>query len=261
MRVLTQNYNNGNLEMLEIPMITCKNGLLVETRASFVSLGTDRTIINIAKKSLLGKALSRPDWVKKVIDKIKTEGFMEAWRQSKARLDMPVPLGYSCSGIIREINNVEEDFRIGDRVACIGSGYASHSEWNVVPPNLCVKIPDNISYEDASYVAIGAIAMESIRLARIEFGYKVGIIGLGLLGQIAVQILKSAGCHVFGIDISENKCKIALQNGAEVVAVVGKDDPIKLAKEFSDYDGLDVVIILASVDSDEPLIQAADMCR
>ena len=261
MKIIAQNYSNGNLEMLEIPMITSRSGLLVETTASLVSVGTEKAMIDVAKKSLIGKALARPDWVKQVVDKVKTEGLMEAWRQSKARLDMPVPLGYSCAGIVREVNNTEDDFRVGDSVACSGSGYASHAEWNVVPPNLCVKIPDNVSFEDASYVALGGIAMEAVRLAEPEFGHKIGVIGLGLLGQLAVQILRTAGCHVVGIDISAQKCELALKHGAEAVAVTGKDDPVAIANDFSGHAGLDAVIILASVDSDEPLIQAAGMCR
>ncbi|HDZ01951.1 MAG TPA: oxidoreductase [Nitrospirae bacterium] len=261
MKIIAQNYSNGNLEMLEIPMITSRSGLLVETTASLVSVGTEKAMIDVAKKSLIGKALARPDWVRQVIDKVKTEGLMEAWRQSKARLDMPVPLGYSCAGIVREVNNTEDDFRVGDSVACSGSGYASHAEWNVVPPNLCVKIPDNVSFEDASYVALGGIAMEAVRLAEPEFGHKIGVIGLGLLGQLAVQILRTAGCHVVGIDISAQKCELALKHGAEAVAVTGKDDPVAIANDFSGHAGLDAVIILASVDSDEPLIQAAGMCR
>lgn len=261
MKLLAQNYRTGELEMLEVPMITAKNGLLVETRASLVSVGTEKAMIDVARKSLLGKALARPDWVKQVLDKVKTEGLKEAWRQSKARLEMPVPLGYSCAGIISEVNNVDEDFHIGDRVACSGSGYASHAEYNVVPPNLCVSIPQNVSFEEAAYVALGGIAMEAVRLAKTEFGYKVGIIGLGLLGQLTVQILKAAGCHVFASDISERKCELASQSGAESVALIGKNDPIAVSKEFSHGEGLDAVIIFASTDSNEPLVQAADMCR
>ena len=210
MKILAQNYGSGYLEMLEVPMVTAVKGLLVETRASLVSVGTEKAMIDVAKKSLLGKALARPDWVKQVVDKVRTEGLAEAWRQSKARLDTPVPLGYSSAGIVREVNGRDSGFRVGDRVACSGSGFASHAEWNMVPPNLCAKIPDNVSFEDASYVALGGIAMEAIRLARPEFGYRVGVIGLGLLGQLAVQILRAAGCHVFGVDVSEKKCDLAL---------------------------------------------------
>jgi predicted dehydrogenase/threonine dehydrogenase-like Zn-dependent dehydrogenase len=263
MKILAQNYKTGELEMLEVPMMTSIKGLLVKTMASLVSVGTEKAMIEVAQKSLLGKALARPDWVKQVIDKIKTEGLMEAWQQSQARLDTPVPLGYSCAGIVTNSGTdiSESGFSLGDRVACGGSGHASHAEYNVVLPNLCVKIPDNVSFEDASYVALGGIALEAVRLAKVELGYRVGVIGLGLLGQLAVQILRAAGCHVFGVDVVPERCDRAYRNGAETVALIGNTDPIAFAQEFSNFEGLDAVIIFASVDSDEPLLQAASMCR
>ena len=261
MKIIVQNYGNGMLEMLEVPMISAKDGLLVETKASLVSIGTEKAMIDVAKKSLIGKALLRPDWVKQVIDKIKTEGIFEAWNQSKARLDMPIPLGYSCSGVVREVYNKNSTFKAGDRVACTGSGFASHAEWNVVPENLCTKIKDNVSFEDASYAAVGGIAMQAIRLAKVEFGHKVGVIGLGLVGQLALQILKNAGCTVLGVDIEKGKCELAKTHGADVTALTGDSDPVALARSISSGYGLDSVIIFASVKSNEPLILAADMCR
>ena len=263
MKILAQNYKSGELEMLEVPMMTSIKGLLVKTAASLVSVGTEKAMIEVAQKSLLGKALARPDWARQVIDKIKTEGLMEAWQQSQARLDTPVPLGYSCAGIVANSGTdiSASGFSLGDRVACGGSGHASHAEYNVVLPNLCVKIPDNVSFEDASYVALGGIALEAVRLAKVELGYRVGVIGLGLLGQLAVQILRAAGCHVFGVDVVPERCDRAYRNGAEAVGLIGSADPIAFAREFSNFEGLDAVIIFASVDSDEPLIQAASMCR
>ncbi len=263
MKILTQNYKTNELEMLEVPMMTSIKGLLVKTVASLVSVGTEKAMIEVAQKSLLGKALARPDWVRQVIDKIKTEGLMEAWRLSQSRLDTPVPLGYSCAGIVTNSGSdiSGTGFSLGDRVACGGSGHASHAEYNVVPPNLCVKIPDNVSFEDASYVALGGVALKAVRLAKAELGYRVGVIGLGLLGQLAVQILRAAGCHVFGVDVVPERCDRAYRNGAEAVALIGNTDPIAFAREFSDFEGLDAVIIFTSVDSDEPLIQAASMCR
>ncbi|WAC08943.1 MAG: bi-domain-containing oxidoreductase [Thermodesulfobacteriota bacterium] len=263
MKILAQNYKTGELEMLEVPMMTSIKGLLVKTVASLVSVGTEKAMIEVAQKSLLGKALARPDWVRQVIDKIKTEGLMEAWHQSQAWLDTPVPLGYSCAGIVTNSGTdiSATGFSLGDRVACSGSGHASHAEFNVVPPNLCVKIPENVSFEDASYVALGGIALEAVRLAKVELGYRVGVIGLGLLGQLAVQILRAAGCHVFGVDVVPERCDRAYRNGAEAVGLIGSTDPITFAQEFSNFEGLDAVIIFASVDSDQPLIQAAGMCR
>lgn len=261
MKIIAQNYRDGQLQLLEVPMISSRRGLLVETRASLVSVGTEKAMMDVAKKSLLGKALARPDWVKQVIDKVKTEGLFEAWRQSKARLDMPVPLGYSSAGIVREVHSKNAPFKVGDRVACTGSGYAAHAEFVSVPVSLCAKIPDNVPFEDAAYGALGGIAMEAVRLARVEFGHRVAVIGLGLLGQLATQILKGAGCHVLGVDISSEKCVLAKDHGAERVAVSGTDDAIQAAVDFSEGEGVDAVIIFAATPSNEPLEQAAAMCR
>ena len=222
MKQVIQNYRSGELQMVEVPEPAARNGMLmVRTHASLVSVGTEKAMIDVAKKSLLGKALARPDWVKQVVDKVKSEGMGEAWRQSKARLNMPVPLGYSSAEEVVEcgIGNAEFGIKIGDRVACTGSGYASHAEVVMVPPNLCAKIPDNVSFEDASYGALGGIAMEAVRLAHVEFGHRVAVIGLGLLGQLATQILTSAGCHVLGTDISEDKSVLAIEHGAEATGV------------------------------------------
>ena len=263
MKILAQNYKSGDLEILEVPMMTSIEGLLVKTVASLLTVSTEKAMIEVAQKSLLGKALARPDLVKQVIDQIKTEGLKETWRQSQARLDTPVPLGYSCAGIVANSGTdiSASGFSLGDRVACGGSGHASHAEYNVVPPNFCVKIPDNVSFEDAAYVALGGIALEAVRMANVELGSRVGVIGLGLLGQLAVQVLRAAGCHVFGVDVVPERCDRAYRNGAEAVGLIGSTDPVAFAHEFSDFQGLDAVIIFASVDSDEPLLQAAAMCR
>jgi threonine dehydrogenase-like Zn-dependent dehydrogenase len=130
-------------------------------------------------------------------------------------------------------------FKMGHRVACTGSGYASHAEMVVVPPNLCARIPNNVSFEDAAYGALGGIAMETVRLARVEFGHRVVVMGLGLLGQLATQILTGAGCHVLGVDISDEKCALAQEHGAEKIAVTGSDDVVQAAIDFSDGEEVD----------------------
>jgi len=263
MKILAQNYSDGKLALLEAPDPIGKPGMLIiGTRASLVSVGTEKAMIDVAQKSMLGKALARPDWVKQVIDKVKTEGPMEAWRQSKARLEMPIPLGYSSAGVVIENGGGRgHSLKIGDRVACTGSGYASHADIVIVPPNLCAKIPDNVSFEDASYVALGGIAMEAVRMAGVEFGHKVAVIGLGLLGQLTIQILAAAGCHVFGIDISEEKCDLAKLRGAEEIAVSGRNNVIQAVLDFTGGQGADSVIVMASAKSNEPLENAASMCR
>ena len=262
MRVVFQSYASGELSMVEVAEpITRPGSLTVQTQASLVSIGTEKAIIDVAQKSLLGKALARPDWVKQVIDKVRTEGLAETYRQSRARLDMPLPLGYSSAGIATDVGRGVTEFAIGDRVACAGSGYASHAEVVSVPRNLCVKIPEGVSFEQASFVALGGIALEAVRIARPEIGHRVVVIGLGLLGQLAVQILKANSCQVLGVDLVPDKLDLARNLGANVVVNGDSDDVIAAVREFSDGHGADSVIILASTESNQPIEQAAEMCR
>jgi NADPH:quinone reductase-like Zn-dependent oxidoreductase len=238
--------------------------VLVATRASLVSVGTEKYMLELAQKSLLGKALARPDLVRQVIAKAQAEGILEAWRQAMGRLDTPVPLGYSSAGVVIDVGPgvgaraCPCPYSVGDRVACAGSGYAGHAEVVSVPANLCVKIPPAVSrgaeeqgskgageprsrgaressplrpctpapalrkhpctFEEAAFVAVGGIVLEAVRMARVSLGETVVVIGLGLLGQIAVQLLNAAGCHVIGMDINPQKTEMALQHGAEAVA-------------------------------------------
>jgi predicted dehydrogenase len=232
-------------------------------------------MIDVAKKSLLGKALARPDWVKRVIDKVKTDGLLEAWRQSQARLDTPMSLGYSSAGVVVDVGADVTDFAIGDRVACSGSGYASHAEVTSVPRNLCVGFPspfrgegvpsrepgEGVSFEEASFVALGGIALEAVRVARPELGHRVVVIGLGLLGQLALQLLKANGCQVLGVDLVRDKLALAEQLGADVVVNGAAADVVAAVQAFTGGHGADRVIIMASTDSNQPLEQAAEICR
>ncbi|MBT9164995.1 MAG: alcohol dehydrogenase [candidate division WS2 bacterium] len=251
MKQIIQNYKGGELQLAEVPAPTLKKGfILVKNSCSLLSIGTEKYMLEMAKKSLLGKAMARPDLVKQVIAKIKAEGLFEAYKAAMARLDHPVPLGYSCAGVVIEVGEGVEEFKKGDRVACAGSGYASHAEIVCVPQNLCVKIPTThnlspINYEESSFVALGGIALEAVRIANPSLGDRVAVIGLGLLGQLTVQLLKANGCHVFGIDISEEKVKMALEYGAEKGAVSGKIDVLSSAREFASK-GFDSVIIMAA---------------
>jgi len=261
MKQLIQNYKTGELQLIELPSpVIKKDFVLVRNVASLISVGTESYMIEMAKQSLLGKAKARPDLVKQVIAKLKAEGLIETYKTVMSRLDTPVPLGYSCSGIVMDVGEGVEEIKKGMLVACAGSGYASHAEIVCVPQNLCVKIPDNVDFECASFVALGGIALEAIRLANSTVGDKVAVIGLGLLGQITVQLLKSAGCHVFGMDISEEKVQMAIENGAETGAVSGKEDVINSARNFAPQ-GFDSVIIMAATKSNEPIELAAEIAR
>lgn len=261
MKQVIQNYKTGELQLVEVPPPGLrKNFVLVKNINSLISVGTEKYMIEMAKKSLIGKARERPELVKHVIAKVKTEGIFETYKAVMTRLDMPVPLGYSSAGIVIEIGEGVEEFKKGNRVACAGSGYASHAEIVCVPQNLCVKIPENVDFESASFVALGGIALEAIRLANPSLGDKIAVIGLGLLGQITVQLLKANGCHVFGIDIDEEKVKMAIESGLEEGAVSGKEDVIRKAKQFASS-GFDSVIIMAATKSNEPLEIAAEIAR
>jgi len=286
MKQIIQNYKTGEFKLVDVPTPSLKkNFVLVQNVSSLVSVGTEKYMIEMAKKSLLEKAKARPDLVKQVVAKLKTEGILETYKSVMARLDTPIPLGYSSAGIVVDVAPLEHDFystrrefNIGDRVACAGSGYASHAEIICVPINLCVHLPkrfvnrsltkvtnnyldyDYISFDEGAFVALGGIALEAIRLANPSLGDKIAVIGLGLLGQLVVQLLNSNGCHIFGIDVSEEKVKMARDNGCEEVAVSGKTDIINSARSFAPQ-GFDSVIIMAATKSNEPLELSAEIVR
>lgn len=261
MKQILQNYKSGKLELTEVPIPVVKpDGILVKNVNSLVSAGTEKLMINLAKKSLMAKAKSRPDLVKKVISKVKSDGLMEAYKQAMSRLDNPNPLGYSCAGQVIEVGQRVGDFKKGDRVACFGSGYASHAEVVYVPKNLAVKIPDDASYEEASFVALGAIALHAVRCANISLGENVVVIGLGLLGLIAVQLLIASGCNVFGIDPKEDKLKLAKELGADKVAEPDEDISGEINR-FTNGNGADSVIIFAGTESNLPIEKAAEIAR
>jgi len=262
MKQIIQSYKTGKVELKEVPIPLCKdNGVLVRTLVSLVSAGTEKAVIGLGKKSLIGKAKERPDLVKQIIGKVKEEGIIAITRKVFAKLDSPVVLGYSCSGEIIEVGKNVDEFRKADRVACAGAGYASHAEVNFVPKNLCVKIPENVSFEEASFVTLGAIAMQGIRRCELKPGERVAVIGLGLLGQLSVQILCAYGFPVMGMDIDKRKVDKGLKLGLDRAAVIGKDKVEEIAYSFSEGYGLDAVIITASTKSNEPVELAGKICR
>ncbi|MBI4219814.1 MAG: bi-domain-containing oxidoreductase, partial [Chloroflexi bacterium] len=263
MKALEQNYRNGALQLVEIPAPRPAPGYVtVRTAASLASVGTERGMIELARKSLLGKALARPDLVQQVWLKAKAEGPLEAWRQAWGRLNVPILLGYSSAGEVIETGPDVTRFRPGDRVACAGSGVAGHVEIALAPVNLCAPVPEGVTYEEASFVAIGGIALEAVRMGRVTLGERVVVIGLGLIGQIAVRLLGAAGCHVFGIDRDRQKIDLAMRSGAEASAVAGDVTSIAgQVKAWSLGQGADAVIITAATESNEPLELAAEVSR
>jgi len=262
MKQLIQNFKTGELKLIDVPTPHLQHGgVLVQNVNSVVSVGTEKLMLDFARKSLLGKALARPDLTRQVIDFAKNEGLLNAYRQATSRLDNLTPLGYSSSGIVMEVGEGVHDLKAGDRVSCSRGGFASHAEVVFIPQGFCVRIPDHVNFENASFTTVGAIALHSIRLCHLNPGDKVAIIGLGLLGQIAVQIAKGAGYSVFGTDSDANKTALAAQLDSDGVAVVGTDDVLSKAASFSAGNGFDAVVIFASAPSNEPLETAAEICR
>ena len=193
MKQIVQNFKSGRLEIMDAPMPSPSEGfVLVENTSSLISTGTEKATVKIGKANLINKALERPDLVSQVVQNIKKEGLKETISKVQAKLDTPKSLGYSSAGIVRASLDKNNHFKAGDRVACAGQDYASHAEVVNVPQNLVVKIPDEVSNEEASFTTLGAIALQGIRQADPKLGEYVCVIGLGLLGQITCQLLRAS---------------------------------------------------------------------
>ena len=260
MKQLIQSFKTGELGLFDVPAPICEeNGCLVQTSVSLVSAGTEKMLVDFAKKSMIQKAKDRPDLVKQVIDKMKKEGVKNTLEKVFTKLDTPIPLGYSLAGRVIEVGSNVSGLNIGDRVACGGAGYANHAEINYVPKNLMVKIPDSVDDIDASFVTVGAIALQGIRQTAPLIGEKIAVMGLGLLGQLTVQMLKANGCKVIGSDVDPYKIELAKKLGADEVCHAS--ELIKKADNFSNGYGVDAVIITASTMSNQPIIDAADISR
>ncbi len=262
MKQLLQNYRNGKLRIAEVPAPALSSGgVLINNHYSLVSMGTERAVIEFAKQSLVSKAHSRPDLVRQVLKKAKTDGLLGTYRAAMQRLDESVPLGYSCAGEVVQVGQGAEEFSKGDSVACGGGGYASHAEVVFVPKNLAVKIPDNVSTREAAFVTLGAIALQGVRRAELTLGERVAVIGLGLLGQLTVQILNAYGFPVLGLDVSQRQVEKACGLGLQEGAVIGQSDVKEIAGAFSNGQGVDAVIITAATKSNEPVELAGMICR
>ena len=214
MKQLLQNLRDGRTVVVDVPCPNPRPGTaLVRTEASLVSAGTERMLVEFAEKSLLGKARSRPDLVRQVIDKARREGIVPTLEAAFNRLDQPMPLGYSSAGTIVAVGKGLEGFQVGDRVACAGGNYAVHAEYEVVPHNLLAHMPENVDFESAAFTTLGAIAMHGFRLAQPQFGERVAIIGMGLLGLLSAGIARAAGCAVFGVDLAPRRIDAGPSNG------------------------------------------------
>lgn len=262
MKQLSQNKKSGALEIAEIDSPLIRPGMvLVKNYFSLISPGTEKSTIDSRKSSLLTRAKSQPEELKKVIDEMKRTGPLKTYKRVMSKLDASAGLGYSSSGIVLAVDSTIQDIEVGDRVACAGAEYAYHSDVIVVPRNLCVRIPDDVSSESASYTTLGAIALQGIRQTQPTLGECIAVIGLGLLGQLTVQMLKANGCRVIGIDLDTNVLALAMNSGID--AAFHRNDPGIKERiiSFSHGTGVDAVIITAGTTSNDPIEFAGEICR
>ncbi len=249
------------MEQVELPRPALRpNGVVAETRCSVISPGTERWLTDMARKSLLGKALARPDLVRQVLDKARVEGVVSAFNVSKQRLDTPTPLGYSVVGTVLEVGSGSSHVSVGQRIAGTGPGYANHAEINYIPRTMCVPVPDEVEDEHAAFAGLGAIALHAVRTCEVTIGERVAVVGVGILGLMAVQMLRASGATVIALDVDPGKTAKALEIGARFGFEC--DDPATLSciRDVTDGRGVDAVLIFASApNSGAPLAQAAEI--
>jgi predicted dehydrogenase/threonine dehydrogenase-like Zn-dependent dehydrogenase len=259
---VVQNNRSGQITVEDVPAPSAVPGqVVVQNLHSLVSAGTEKAGVDFAKSSLLGKARSRPDLVQQVFRQVKDQGLVNTYRKVRDRLDEPQPLGYSCAGRVIEVGEGVTDVQPGMLVACAGAGYASHAEVISVPQNLVAIVPEGVDSQSASFATLGAIAMQGVRRAELTPGESVGVIGLGLIGQITVQILKAYGFPVMGIDISKDRVEACGKFGMDLGAVIDSDNVSELAHSFSSGHGLDAAIITAATSDSTPVEMAGEIVR
>lgn len=259
MRQLIQSYRTGEMKVEEVPAPGVRpGGVVVRSVRSLVSAGTEKMIVDLARKSLLAKARARPDLVRKVIDTARKQGIANTLRKVQTKLDTPIPLGYSSAGVVVEVGAGVHEFRVGDRVACAGAGYANHADYNYVPRNLLAKLPDGVSMEAGAFATVAAIALQGVRQTQPTLGERVAVLGLGLIGQLTVQQLRANGCRVLGFDPNPRRAALAVELGAHQAVSEGLE---AAADRFSDGEGLDAVIVAASSPGSGPLAQAGEISR
>lgn len=261
MKQVIQSYRTGELKVADVPAPGVEPGtVLVLTSASLVSYGTEKMVMDLAKKSLIGKARDRPDLVKKAIQRAGRDGVAATVSAMRSKLDQPIPLGYSSVGTVIAVGDGVVGIDAGARVACAGAKVANHAEMNLVPPNLCALVPDKVSDEVASFVTVGAIAMQGVRIAGVTLGEVYAVIGLGLIGQITVQLVRAAGGRVLGIDLDPAKVELARKLGADA-AILRSEDVAARAAALTAGRGVDGALITAATASNDPVQLAGEICR
>lgn len=268
MKQLIENLKNGKLSIIDVPVPHCgPNDILVRNIYSLVSPGTEKSMIELGKKNLVGKAVARPDLAKMAFQKAKREGFISVFKEALARLDQPMPLGYSSSGVVLKVGRNVQDIAVDDYVACAGSAYASHAEVISLPRDLAVKIPKEkifngeVRLEDASFVMLGGIALQGFRSAQMSFGETVVVVGLGLIGLLTAQIAKAYGCTVIGVDVDSKKTAMGKLLGCDRVFTIGKDDIETGVLNVTSGHGADAILLCAATKDNKPILLAETIVR
>jgi predicted dehydrogenase/threonine dehydrogenase-like Zn-dependent dehydrogenase len=265
MKQIAQNYKSGELIVLDAPVPACRpGGVLVQSLFSLISTGTEMMKVHEASLSMVGKARARPDQVRKVLDTVAQQGAMATYKKVMNRLDSYTPLGYSLCGVVIEIGAGAEEFKVGQLVAAAGNEYALHAEYNWIPVNLCAPVPRGVAPEHAAFSTVGAIAMQGVRRAEPQLGETSLVIGLGLVGQLVVRLLVAAGVRVVGLDMIEDRCRLAEQAGA--VLCTAPDDEglaaiVASLDELTSGRGADHVFLAAGGSSNAPVETAAKLAR
>jgi predicted dehydrogenase/threonine dehydrogenase-like Zn-dependent dehydrogenase len=265
MKQVAQNYKSGELAVLDVPPPACApGGVLVRSLYSLISTGTELMKVGEAKLSLVGKAKARPDQVRKVLDSVAQQGALNTYKKVMNKLDSYTPLGYSLCGVVVEVGAGAEEFSVGQLVAAAGNEFALHAEYNWVPLNLCVPVPDGVPAEQAAFSTVGAIAMQGVRQAEVQLGDTAVVIGLGLVGQLVVRLLVAAGVRVFGIDTVEDRCRMAEKAGALHCSSPDEAGVASLERallEASNGLGADRILLAAGGHSNGPVETAARLAR
>jgi predicted dehydrogenase/threonine dehydrogenase-like Zn-dependent dehydrogenase len=265
MKQVAQNYKSGDLAVLDVPVPACKpGGVLVRSLYSLISTGTEMMKVSEARMSLVGKARARPDQVRKLLDSVAQNGALATYQKAMNRLDSYTPLGYSLCGVVVEIGAGAEQFSEGQLVAAAGNEFALHADVNWIPTNLCVPVPDAVAPEHAAFATVGAIAMQGVRRAEVALGETACVIGLGLIGQLAVRLLVASGVQVVGLDVVEARCQTAEKAGALICAAPDEDGLREVERVLLDRTGglgADHVLLAAGGDSNGPVEVAARLAR
>lgn len=262
MKQISQHYKSGAIRLREVdaPLLR-RGGVMVRTHYSVISAGTEGMKAREGKMSYLAKARARPDQVKQVMQSLKQQGPSATYRKVMNKLDAFTPLGYSLSGVVEAVGAEAGEFTVGQRVACAGVGYANHAEVNYVPRNLAVPVPEDVCMRDASFATIGAIALQGLRQAEMQMGETGAVIGLGLIGQILVQLLAAGGMRVIGVDVDETRCGLACRMGADAAWTPSRPDLHEQIRHATRGLGADVVFLCAGAAGNQPLELAVALAR